>query len=174
MKKLPKFLTEKMAEEAIKMVWWMVLDQTSIHFKTKSKACHVVVLVPEQENPDGPNQVGRYPNYSVRPYTLFEYSFGNKESEWTANYDDIARSKAYKLWNGMNDGRTDIIPHLMYSGDCPFWGGVKRDGIVVACSGVEAHFDRMISGMIADMLIAGAYHAWMKSNDKKENLDYLS
>ncbi|MCX6717546.1 MAG: hypothetical protein NTU76_02630 [Candidatus Taylorbacteria bacterium] len=174
MKKLPKFLTEEMAEEAIEMVWWMVLNHEPTHFKPKSKACHVVVLVPEQETPDELNAVGRYLNYSVRPYSLFEYSFGNKESEWTADYAEIARSKALKLWNGMNDGRTDIMPHLMYSGDCPFWGGVKRDGIVVACSGVEAHFDRMISGMVADMLIAGAYHAWMNSNDKKENRVNLS
>ncbi len=156
------------------MVWWMVLDQASTHFKPKSKACHVVVLVPEQETPDGSSQVGRYPNHSVRPFSLFEYSFGNKESEWTANYADIARSKAAKLWNGMNDGRTDIMPHLMYSCDCPYWGGVKRDGIVVACSGFESHFDRMISGMVADMLIAGAYHAWMNSDDRKENQVNLS
>lgn len=173
MKQRPKFLTEKMAEEAVHRVWHSVLNDASIHFQPKRKSCHIVVLVPEMETPDEPDIMDNYPNYPVRPIVLFEESFGNKE-EWTADYDDIARCKAYKLWQGMNDGRTDILPHLMYSGDCPFWGGVKRDGIVVACSGVESYFDRMISGMVADMLIAGAYHAWMKSEDKKEDRDNLS
>lgn len=181
MKQLPKFLTAEMARKAVNQVFECVMwNGKSSTFTPKRQACHIVVMVPEQvtKAEDGSDLV--YPNYLIRPTALFEKSFGHPQDHddpkksWTADYADIARCKAFKLWHGMNDGRTDILPHLMYSGDCPFWGGVKRDGIVVACSGVEPWFDRMIAGMVADMLIAGAYHAWMKSKDKKEDRDNLS
>lgn len=179
MKQLPKFLTEDLIQ-AVRVLVYNIITSQMIALMPKRQACHIVVLVPEQVT-DVPGV--EYPSYPVRPVILFEQSFGNKEPEldakddgtiWTADYADIARCKAFKLWHGMNDGRTDILPHLMYSGDCPYWGGVKRDGIVVACSGVEPYFDRMIASMVADMLIAGAYHAWMKSGDKKDEVDNLS
>ena len=66
------------------------------------------------------------------------------------------------------------MPHLLFLGDTPYWGGVKREGIVVACSGVQPHFDRMIAGMVADGLIAMAYELWMTSEDKQEGASFLS
>lgn len=177
MKQLPKFLTVEMARTAVGHVWLTIVCNELVDFMPKRRACHIVVMVPEMEvtgkdeNTHG-GPIYNYPDYPVRPVVLYENSF--ELSNWTADYADGAKCKAFKLWHGHNDGRTDILPHLMYSGDCPFWGGVKRDGIVVACSGVEPHFDRMISGMVADMLIAGAYHAWMKSEDKKEDRGNLS
>ena len=179
MKLKPKFLTANMAKSAVDFVHGVVSGIMPAGFSPKRKACHIVVLVPEMEaTAQGASPqvqiIYKYPDYPVRPIVLFEKSFGDKKKEWTADYADIARCKAFKLWHGHNDGRTDILPHLMYHGDCPFWGGVKRDGIVVACSGVEPWFDRMIAGMVADMLVAGAYHAWMKSDDKKFDRDNLS
>lgn len=186
MKLMPKFLTQEMARKAIEHVWAVIVCGGTYHaFIPKRRACHIVVIAPEMEVPnDGEPET--YPNYPLKPVILHEQSFGvvdpdsndydqaDPEMRWTANYADIARCKAFKLWNNQNDGRTDILPHLMYSGDSPFWGGVKREGIVVACSGVEPWFDRMISGIVADMLIAGSYHAWMSSKDKKEDLDNLT
>jgi hypothetical protein len=178
----PKFLTAEMAERAIELVHDMIQPQETLanekFFRLKRGSWHVVVLVPEMQatgkDEDVRGQViHNYPDYPINPVVLAERSFGDR-SLWSADYKDVARCKAVQLWHGRNDGRTDIMPHLLYSGDCPFWGGVKRDGIVVACSGVEPWFDRMIAGMVADMCIAGAYHAWMKSADKKDDLDNLS
>jgi len=162
-----------MASMAVSHVWMtMVRPHDYVAFRTKREGCHIVVMVPEMEVADEPDILDTYPNYPVLPVILLERSF--KREKWTANYAEVARCEALQLWQDRNDGRTDIMPHLLYSGDCPFWGGVKREGIVVACSGVEPWFDRMIAGIIAEMLIAGSYHAWMKSEDKKEDLDKLS
>ncbi|PIQ68706.1 MAG: hypothetical protein COV91_02745 [Candidatus Taylorbacteria bacterium CG11_big_fil_rev_8_21_14_0_20_46_11] len=82
--------------------------------------------------------------------------------------------KAIQLWHDRNDDRTNIMPHLLFSGDTVYWGGVKRHGIVVACSGVQPWFDKMFSGMIADMLVGIAYNAWMLSEDKRQGVDFLT
>ncbi|AVA26517.1 hypothetical protein NXC24_PC02091 (plasmid) [Rhizobium sp. NXC24] len=42
--------------------------------------------------------------------------------------------------------------------------GVKRHGII-ACSCVQAHFDLMISGMVADAIKAFARHHFENSDD---------
>ena len=183
MKFQPKFLTTDLADRAVLFVWSAVMEPKydTAFFKPKRTACHIIVMVPEMQatlkdenvrNSGG--MIYNYPDYPINPIILYERSFGDQKNEWTADYRNIAQCKALQLWHGRNDGRTDIMPHLLYSGDCPFWGGVKRDGIVVACSGVEPYFDRMIAGMVADLCIAGAYHAWIQSADKKEDRDTLS
>ena len=161
---LPKFLTKELAEKAVRKVWEYVMDEIDSPFAPKRDVGHVTVMVPvmtKRKKKGCPNA------HEIIAYTLCEVSFKNKSCKWTADYREIARGKALQLWQDRNDGRTDIVPHLLYQEEHPYWGGVKRDGIVVACSGVEPWFDRMISGMVADMIIAGAYHAWMKSKDKK-------
>ena len=169
-KLLPKFLTKEVAEVAVKAVWNAVKPCENGFLKRN--ACHIVILVQEIEVSEESDVVNIYPNCPIRPYVLFEKSI--KGDVWTADYTDIARCKALQLWQERNDDRTDIIPHLLFPGDSPFYGGVKRGGIVVACAGVQSWFDKMISGMIADMCIALAYDAWMTSKDKLEKLDYLS
>jgi len=72
---------------------------------------------------------------------------------------------ALQLWHGRNDDRTDRIPHLLFPGDTPCWGGVKRHGIVVTCSGFQPHFGKMFSGMVADMCIGLSYNAWDQTKD---------
>ncbi|MDD2657364.1 MAG: hypothetical protein PHD04_01730 [Candidatus Pacebacteria bacterium] len=159
---LPKFLTEKMAEEAIETVVRATLSPPMCH-DIEHAMFHIVVLVPGMVV-----EIGNYPNYPIRPYLLAEHSEGNRE-KWPYDYVEIAQCKALQLWHDRNDGGTDIKPHLLFPGDTPFWGGVKRNGIVVACSGVQPYFDRMIAGMVADICIAYAYHAWMLSKDKADN-----
>jgi hypothetical protein len=90
------------------------------------------------------------------------------------DYDSIAKCKALQLWQGRNDDRTDIAPHLMFAGDAPYYGGVKRHGIVVTCSGVQPWFDKMISAMICEMLVGLAYNAWMVSDDKMRGASWLT
>jgi hypothetical protein len=128
---------------------------------------HIIVMVPgvedvrEEEYPD-------YPKYPLYPVVFYEHSLG-ASTEWKYPFDSIARCKAQQLWRSQNDGRTDCEPHLLFPDDTPFWGGVKRQSIVVACSGYKPYLDKMISGMIADMIIALSYHAWMTSADHKDD-----
>ena len=115
--------------------------------------------------------IGDAPGYPCQPVLLYEQSFGTI-ADWEHRYGIIARSKAIQLWTGRNDGRTDNQPHLLFPGDTPYWGGVKRNGIVVACSGVQPWFDQMISGMTIDAMVALAYDAY-KTDELAEDADLL-
>ena len=154
---LPKFLTSGVASEAIRRVALPLFEGDDILMKRRM--AHIVVLVP------------RLQNGCILPYLLYEHSIGDIGSN---PFDEIARNKALQLWEGRNDGRTDIAPHLLYPGDTPFWGGVKRHGFVVACSGVESWFDQMIAGMVADAIVALAYQAWMNSPDRASHVYFLT
>ncbi|MDB5194093.1 MAG: hypothetical protein JWN50_107 [Parcubacteria group bacterium] len=151
----PKFLSPGTAREIVSLVLGMCFD-TIMEPQFKRKQCHITILVPDRDG---------------NPHMLCEYSLNEELWEWS--YRLIARSKAKQLWEDRNDGGTDIVPHLLFNGDTPYWGGVKRQGIVVACSGVQPWFDKMISGIIADMLIAMAYEAWDKSKDKKDDVCFI-
>lgn len=168
-KETPCFLTMEINEQAVNIVLTAVMstygDPTQCFSRfLKRLACHIVILVPGVS-------MDEHKDFQLEPKILFEKSVNPKN--WSAHYDQIAKSKALQLWYDKNDGRTDIMPHLLFKGDSPYYGAVKREGIVVACSGVQPWFDRMISGMIADMIIALAYDAWMKSRDKEKGLDFV-
>ena len=157
----PKFLTLEIANLAVSLAVNTVFDGAVISSLINRKMCHVIVLAPAMEE-------GVWPNCTVKPFALCERSFGQAYM-WPYPFDRIARCKALQLWYGRNDGGTDCQPHLLFPGDTPFWGGVKRQGIVVACSGIQPHFDRMIAGMVADLCIGMAYDAWMTSADLKDD-----
>lgn len=159
---LPKFLTKGIAEFAmITAARALRQPDWAIHV-LKHPTFHIVILVPAMQ------MGGEYPNYPLQPHMLAELNFGESKSSWKYPYDEIAQCKALQLWHGRNDGGTDIQPHLLFSGDTPFWGGVKRNGIVVACSGVKPFFDRMIASVTADICVALAYDAWERSPDKAD------
>jgi len=160
---MPKFLNTDDAGVCVRECVEFVFGKNI----TKGKDLHVVVLVPSVKFAED------YPDHEVIPKVLVEVSFFGQKDEWKHDYADIARCKASQIWDGRSDG-SQIQPHLLVQSEVPFFGGVKREGIVVACSGVEPYFDRMISGMIADMLIGLARHAWETSNDKKNGVDNLT
>lgn len=162
--KTPKFLTKRVAKQAVKSVLNTVFE-SPIGDLLKRQDLHIVVLVPAMKN-DWTSAFPQWPNFELEPAVLYQKSVG-KRKKWEYPFDDIARCKALQLWHGRNDDRTDIMPHLLFSGDVPYWGGVKRHGIVVTCSGVQPWFDKMISGMIADMIIGLTYDAWMTSPEKE-------
>lgn len=155
----PKFLTENIARQAVETAL-VATRHGALLQQLKRQAFHVVILVPSgRENP-------------LAPRTLYEHSLNGPA--WTADYQNIARSKADQLWFGRQDGGTDMLPHLLFDGDCVYSGGVKREGIVVACSGVQPYFDRLIAGMVADTCIALAYCEWEKHrNGKGGDKDFL-
>lgn len=168
----PKFLTRSVAMMAVGTVLEATLLKQPLSGAMNRKHCHIVILIPsmpDESATDFPN----WPNYQVSPHVLYEEGIGGPPA-WEYDYMNIARCKALQLWHDRNDGRTDFLPHLVFPHEAPLWGGVKREGIVVACSGVQPYFDRMISGMIADMCIGLAHHEWMMSKDRKDDVCFLS
>lgn len=182
---LPKFLTSDLAGKVVGKILSIRESgwQSSVP-PLKYRKCpkcgrvvlmlHVVVLVPAMEDV----QSEPYPNYRIQPHLLYEHSehksCEDNDNVWPWKFDEIARCKALQLWQDRNDDRTDVMPHLLFPGDAPFWGGVKRHSIVVAASGVQPHFDKMISGMVADMCVAMAHDDWLGSQDHKDDVEFLS
>jgi hypothetical protein len=166
----PKFLTADVAQVAVKMAKLAMSYSPMVNMLSR-QMFHIVVLVPSMVD-DRAEDYPSWPNYAIEPHLLYDESVGDKE-KWPHKFDDIAQCKALQLWHDRNDDRTDSMPHLLFPGDTPYWGGVKRRGIVVACSGVQPYFDKMISGIVADMSVAIAYHEWMTSDDKKSGVDFL-
>jgi hypothetical protein len=167
----PKYLTKKIAAQAVKFAFEAVFRDNPFNQLLKRNQCHVVVIVPGMEDArekDYPD----WPDYPLHPVVLFEGSLSS--GAWEHPYDDIARCKALQLWTDRNDDRTTPIPHLLFPGDTPFWGGVKRRGIVVTCSGVQPWFDKMISGIIADVIVALAHDAYENDEERKVGVDFLS
>lgn len=169
---IPKFLTQELAKQAVEAVLAAVMKPSPVGELLKRQACHIVILVPSMKD-DRESGYPDWPNYPVVPQCLYEHSVGDKK-EWTGEYDNIAKCKALQLWHNRNDDRTDIVPHLLFPGDAPYYGGVRRHGIVVTCSGIQPWFDKMIAGMICEMLVGLAYNAWMTSDDKKNGVDWLT
>jgi hypothetical protein len=159
---LPRFLTKELALEMMGEIARFVVAT----FPTKRTTFHIVMLVPQMDYDSN-----EYPNNPITPCLLAEYSHDGHKA-WERDYDNIARCKALQLWHDRNDGGTDTKPHLLISGDTPYWGGVKRDGIVVACSGVEPYFDRMIAGMVADACIARSYRNYLTWRAENPDEDF--
>ncbi|HCC05452.1 TPA: hypothetical protein DEP58_04075 [Patescibacteria group bacterium] len=160
----PKFLTKDLAALAVVTVLKSIMDDAE-QFGIVKKACHICVAVPSVEH-----HLSHHKNISME--MLYEFSY-NKDL-WTAEYAKIANSKALQLWEDRNDGRTDIMPHLLFPGDTVYYGGVKRHGIVVTCSGFPPWIDQMIAGMIADMIVALAYTTWRTSEEYKNEMDFVT
>ncbi len=156
----PTFLTKEIAKKAVYYVEGIIHDMDNV---LPHLMCHIIVLVPSMKD-DRDRGYPDWPNYQIEPYALYEYNLGDPAS-WPHNFASIAKCKALQLWYGRNDDRTDCMPHLLFPGDTPFWGGVKRHGIVVTCSGFQPYLDKMFSGMVADMCIGLAYNAWIKTKD---------
>ena len=169
-----KFLTKEMAERAINFAVTSVMESPALRgfLQPKRHQLHVVVLVPGVADPDAEDYPD-WPDYPLQAVLLHEKSFGDK-AEFGKPYDEIARCKALQLWTDRNDDRTDCVPHLLFVGDTPFWGGVKRRGLVVTCSGLQPWIDKLISGIVADTLVAMAHDAWMGSSDQASQASFLT
>lgn len=170
--KLPKFLTRRVARRAIQTALAAVqspaLQDTLKSGDSENITFHVVILVPKKLL--GP---GIRSEAVTERHPLFEYTHGDR-GKWPLDYAKIARSKAFQHWRDCSADGTDIIPHLLFSEETPFWGSVKQQGIVVACSGVQSHFDRLIASIIAATCIALAHEKWMQSKEKRDGSPFLS
>ena len=171
---IPKFLAPGVIKApGYELLGLVVSNMTSLQAATQRRTdCHVVVLGPGMQvvSEAGPLE---WPNYPLKPVVVYETSLGDKAA-WPYKFDEIARCKAIQLWQDRNDGGSAIQPHLLFPGDAPYWGGVKRKGLVSVCSGFKEHVDRMIAGMLADLFIGLAYDAWVKSPDKRDDVCFLA
>ncbi len=172
----PKFLTVPMARSAIHGAFTLVFGPGgclwSLPVKPIRTDCHVVILVPgmtDHRAEDYPD----WPAYPTKPVCLYEESRGDP-SKFKHPFANIARCKALQLWTDRNDGRTGCIPHLLFPGDTPWWGGVKRHGLVAACSGLQPHLDQLIAGIVVDSLVALAHEAWLASPDQEQRANFLT
>ncbi len=169
----PKFLTHLVAQQGVQIAFRAILNKESfVSLTLKRHTCHVVVLVPgmtDARDADYPD----WPDYPIKPVCIFETSYGDR-STWEHKYDAIAKCEALQLWTNRNDGRTSSIPHLLFQGDTPHWGGVKRDGIVVACAGVQSYFGKLISGIAADTMIALAHYDYEQDAAVLRNAAFLT
>lgn len=178
----PAYLTAEMAEAAVEAVVEAILNPqadsklavAATFLRPKRNQCHVVVVVPGTSGPLEPDGSPDWMEQrQVKPLVLFEKSFYGGRDELDATFGTFARLKAHQLWYNRNDDRTGILPHLLFQGDTVYWGGVKRFGIVVTCSGIQPYIDKMISGMVADMLVTMAYEAWMSSPEVSEHRHFI-
>ncbi len=84
---------------------------------------------------------------------LYETFFSYPKS-WKYPFDKIAIAKALQCKRTGMVGRNVLkdAPWLMKPGDARYAGGVIENGLVVAASGVQDHFDEMISWMVLSVI----------------------
>ncbi len=182
----PKFLTEEMARTAVRVAIQTILNPPDVdqhgfgheelkqYLKPTDKQCYVVILVPgvidhvaEGYHPD-------WPDYPLNPVLLYEHCERDGVDVFEAKFRDIAKNSALQLWTDRNDGRTDSPPHLLFQGDTPHSGGVKRHGIVVTCAGAQHYTNKLISAMVVELLVAMASAAWESSADYRQYVDFVT
>lgn len=95
---------------------------------------------------------------------LVEKSFGG--SEWTAEYDVIARLKArLSARTGLSSREAQLMhPELLQEEDVMYWGSAIRGNLIVACSGVQPWYDEAISNIVLWLCLA---HAQEKAEAKR-------
>lgn len=160
----PKYITKEVCEAAVHLALRAVMEEgSSLHGVVRQQFCHISILVPGMENE------GRtYPEWPIHPVLIYEEKVGDT-TEWKGEYDQIAQFKALQLWHDRNDEKPGINVQLLFPGDTIYWGGVKRHGIVVTCSGIQPYFDQLIAGIVADTIKAMCQYAYATSGDAEKD-----
>lgn len=147
---MPKsIVTTALVKQAFDMVSPHIAQMLKDHARPQDTGAQsdlsVVVSATEVINPHNPDK-------SFKDNCLLVTEFGDKTT-WEIDIESIALSKAEKsVRTGISS--VNVEPHYFYEGDTPYWGSVVLDGIVVACSGVESHYDEMFAMWIASAIKA--------------------
>lgn len=97
--------------------------------------------------------------------------FGDPK-EFGADYRKIALSKAeLSVRTGLPNSK--IMPQYLLKGDTVYTGSVIIDGIVVAASGDDGHFDEMFSGWLA-LTIQALCKARFKQLKADDSIHFVS
>jgi len=106
-----------------------------------------------------------------RDVVLHQYDFCPL-GKWERPYDAIATAKAYQAWR---EGQPNILTNMLCAAslrtnDTVYWGSAVYNGLVVAASGIQSHFDMMISMWVAvayQHLAQDELQKFMKENPEK-------
>ena len=91
---------------------------------------------------------------------LHRHNIGDPE-EWEHHYDEYALAKAVRTVRESEDTiNLDQQPWTVAEGDTVYFGSAQTDDMIVAASGVEAHFDTMFSRTIVTQLEGLCRHIW--------------
>lgn len=165
-----KFITLEIITRAIEDAQ-ACIDVHKIPSASDRQNFHIVILGPKLVS------TGRgYPNdVYLEPHLYHEESFGDVE-DWRFDFRAIARCKALQLWDGTNPGGSQLNPpaHLLFSGDTPFYGGDKMEGLVCACSGLPPYYDKLVARVVLSSIIAQVHDALENSDDKIKGEPFLS
>ncbi|TEW54325.1 hypothetical protein E2R68_08615 [Psychromonas sp. RZ22] len=140
----------KLAQEAVELVKPAIDKLFEI---AKRKELHIVVMDP-----------------TIKPWEcdfadaiLYQETIGNPE-QWPVKFDDLARNKAAQAWrnSSANINMHTAHPSSIRDDDCLFYGSFVYGDIVVGCSGIESHFDMLISAWIALAFEQLAIHSYEK------------
>lgn len=85
---------------------------------------------------------------------LFKGHIGKEDDNFQYTWIAIAKAMV-SVRTGLPSRQVQQeAPHLYFEGDTKLGGSVVRNGLVVAFSGIQAVFDEMIAGWMADTIIA--------------------
>lgn len=160
-----RFLNER--ANIPRVVYEMILPAIMHLLETmaKRKHLHIVVMNPRIKPWDG---------FSFENAILVEFSIGDR-SEWEYDYKHYARSKTEQAWR---EQRPNLItqvmaPATLRSGDTLYFGSFEYYGMYVGCSGIESHFDVMISGWYAIAFQQAVQHLIQKYKEENPDADFL-
>jgi hypothetical protein len=126
------FVNEDLVKRAVDMVRPMIDKLLGSDITGGRPNLHLVVMVQEEEK------------------IIYQESFGEDRTTWKHQFDIIARKKAYlcKRTGMVARSVRNNAPWLYKIGDTRYVGGVIENGLIVAASGVQDHFDEMISWIV--------------------------
>lgn len=116
----------------------------------------VVVLDPYATSVSGYQDGQSVAEAADQPGVLFMAEIDGSTEIDPATFRRVALAKAHVSLTVGHPSRIvqQQMPHLYQAGMTKWGGSTVRDGLVVAFSGVQAVFDEMISGWMADAVIA--------------------
>jgi len=162
----PKFLTRELAAIVV----------NRLYLEISGGASYLSQMIPDGELDEGFHVSISVPcrwNGIPARAMLYERSFGDVSGKWRYPYHAIAQSKNRQMAEEQSDGAS-ISPHLLFPGDTPYWGGIEVERVIVTCSGFKEPADREASCWVANKFIALAREAWEASDDKKNEVNFLT
>ncbi|HSK08549.1 MAG TPA: hypothetical protein VK911_03170 [Vicinamibacterales bacterium] len=138
-------LTRELVEEAVGLALPAIEAALRRPGVSGEGVLHIVVLNPQAAAPGA----------VFEDAILYEHSVGDP-ARWGADYRGFARGKAALAWRTRCDTHViqELRPHLLRPGDTLLWGGVVREGLVVAASGAHPWFDEAFANAVAGFILA--------------------
>lgn len=150
-------VTRDLAAEAVRLALPAIEPALARPGVSGEGVLHIVVMDPRAD----PRRL------AFEEAILYEHAVGDPAS-WGADYRGFARAKAGLAWRLQCDTHLvqELRPHLLGRGDTLLWGGVVRDGLVVAASGAHPWFDEAFANAVAGFLIALAQEKARAARDR--------